>query len=102
MGRDEGVSEEQLRDLAGYESSDAFSELEKRVLDLAVGMTRTPLDVPEALIEELSKAFDEGQIVELTTAIAWENFRARFNHSLGIEPGGFTEGAFCPLPQRDP
>ncbi len=96
------MSEEQLRDLASYESSGAFSDLEKRVLDLVVGMTRTPLDVPGALIEELSKEFDERQIVELTTAIAWENFRARFNHALGIEPGGFSEGSFCPLPERKP
>ena len=42
---------------------------------------------------------DEPQIVELTAAIAWENWRARFNHALGIEAHGFTEGAFCPIPE---
>lgn len=62
-------------------------------------MTRTPVDVSGDLVAELGKYFDEGQIVELTAQIAWENWRARFNHALGIEAHGFTEGAFCPLPE---
>ena len=33
--------------------------------------------------------------MELTSAIATENFRARFNWAFGIEAQGFTEGAFC-------
>jgi protein-S-isoprenylcysteine O-methyltransferase Ste14 len=31
-------------------------------------------------------------------AIAWENFRARFNRGFGMEAEGFTEDAACPLP----
>ncbi len=63
-------------------------------------MTRTPLDVTDALFDELSKHFDEPQLVELTAAIAWENHRARMNHALGVEAHGFSEGAYCPLPER--
>lgn len=63
-------------------------------------MTRTPVDVPEQVVAALKKHLDDGQIVELTAAIAWENWRARFNHALGIEAHGFTEGAFCPIPER--
>jgi hypothetical protein len=33
--------------------------------------------------------------VELTAAIAWENFRARFNRGFGIDAEGFSEGAAC-------
>ncbi len=40
----------------------------------------------------------ERQLVEFTSAIAWENYRARFNHAFGCEAEGFSEGAFCPLP----
>jgi len=36
--------------------------------------------------------------VELTSALAWENYRARFDHALKIDAEGFSEGAFCPLP----
>jgi hypothetical protein len=38
-------------------------------------------------------------MVELTSAIAWENYRARFDHAFGIEAEGFSAGAFCPLPE---
>ena len=36
-------------------------------------------------------------MVELTAAIAWENFRARFNRGFGIEAEGFSVGAVCPV-----
>ncbi len=42
--------------------------------------------------------FDPQQMVELTSAIAWENYRARFDHAFGIEAEGFSEGAVCALP----
>ena len=40
----------------------------------------------------------EAQIVELTSALAWQNYRARFDHALGVESEGVSVGAFCPLP----
>jgi len=68
------------------------------VLDYAVAMTRTPVEVPEELFTRLRREFAEAQLVELTAAIAWENYRARFDHALGVEAQGFSEGASCPLP----
>jgi hypothetical protein len=62
-----------------------------------VGLTQTPANVPEELFTSLREHFDPRQMVELTTAIAWENFRARFNRGFGIEAEGFTEGAVCPV-----
>ena len=86
--------------LADFESSGAFSDLEKLVLRYAVGMTETPVEVTDELFEKLRRHFNERQLVELTSAIAWENYRARFDHAFGIEAEGFSEGAFCPLPAR--
>jgi alkylhydroperoxidase family enzyme len=63
-------------------------------------MTRTPVEVPDELFAELQHHFDVRQLVELTSAIAWENYRARFDHAFGIEAEGFSEGAFCPMPAR--
>jgi len=94
------VTEAQLRDLPAYEESAAFSPLEKLMLDYAVAMTKTPVEVPEALYAQLGQHFTEAQLVELTAAIAWENYRARFDHAFGIEAQGFSEGAYCPLPER--
>ncbi|HIA80293.1 MAG TPA: hypothetical protein EYO07_09100 [Candidatus Marinimicrobia bacterium] len=61
-------------------------------------MTFTPTEVPDRIFQPLYEFFDEAQIVELTSAIAWENYRARFDHALGVESQGFSDGAFCPLP----
>ena len=98
MGRNEGISDQQLLDLAHFETSPAFSELEKLVLRYAVAMTNTPVEVPDALFAALRKHFSPQQMVELTSAIAWENYRARFDHAFGIEAEGFSEGAVCPVP----
>jgi hypothetical protein len=65
-------------------------------------MTRTPVVVPGELVAALRGQLSDGAIVELTASIAWENHRARFNHALGIEAQGFSEGAACALPERLP
>jgi len=86
--------------LRDYESSPELSDLEKLVIRYAVEMTRTPVAVSDELFAELKRHFSDKQIVELTSQIAWENFRARNNHALGLESEGFSEGAFCPMPER--
>ena len=83
-----------------YRESSAFSPLEKLVLDYSVAMTKTPVEVSDELFAALRQHFNEAQLVELTAAIAWENYRARFNHAFGVEAQGFSEGAYCPLPER--
>ena len=98
MGRRQGITEQQLLDLADFESSAAFTEQEKLVLRYAVAMTQTPVEVSEELFESLRQQWSPQQLVELTAAIAWENYRARFDHAFGIEAAGFSEGAVCPLP----
>jgi 4-carboxymuconolactone decarboxylase len=95
VSRGVGVSDRQLADLTAFEDSPAFSDLEKQVLRYAAALTRTPADVPEELFNSLREQLNPQQIVELTTAIAWENFRARFNRGFGIEAEGFSEGAAC-------
>ena len=100
MGRALGITEEQLRDLPAFKSSPAFSPLERLVIEYAEEMTKTPVEVPDALFVALRERFDAAQLVELTASIAWENYRARFDHALGIEAQGYSEGAFCALPER--
>lgn len=100
MGRRVGVSERQLQELDRFETSTAFDELEKDVLRYAMAMTRTPVDVSDALFASLRARLDPRQMVELTSAIAWENYRARFDHAFGIESQGFSADAYCPLPAR--
>ena len=100
VGRAEGVSDAQLRDLAVYRASSAYSPLEKLVIEYAEAMTLTPVEVADKLFAALREHFDAAQLVELTAAIAWVNYQARFDHAFGIEAQGFSEGAFCALPER--
>ena len=99
VGRAEGVTEGQLMELARYRESDVFNEVERLVLDLATAMTERSVDVPPALHAELRHHLSRTQLVEMTAAIAWENYRARFNRANGVRPAGFSEGAVCVLPQ---
>lgn len=100
VGRDKGVTEEQLRDLADYRTSPHFSEIERLALRLADAMAGAPAEVPLELYRALRAHLDEEQLVELASAIALENFRARFNRVFDIGSDGFSEGAFCAVPAR--
>jgi alkylhydroperoxidase family enzyme len=97
VGRDAGITDEQLEDLAAFETSPHFDRREKAVLRYAEGMTRTPADVSDTAFDEIQALFSTEQIVELTAAIALENFRARFNCALKIESDGL-----CTLPPDHP
>jgi alkylhydroperoxidase family enzyme len=86
--------------LHNYRNSELFSVTEKLVLEYADGMTQTPVEVPDALFAKLREKFSEAQMVELTSTLAWENYRARFDHAFGVEAEGFTKGGYCALPAR--
>ncbi len=94
-----GISEEQLRALPHYRDSEQFSELEKLVLDYAVGVSGTPVSVSDELFASLRAHLDDAQLVELTNVIAVENMRGRFNLALGIGAAGFSEGLVCVVPE---
>jgi alkylhydroperoxidase family enzyme len=53
--------------------------------------------VTDSLYAQLQALFDPVQVVEITAAIAWENYRSRFNHALGIEAHGFSVGHYCAI-----
>src|SRR3954471_9085254 len=93
-----GVPAEQVHAMAEHRDSDAFDELEKLVIDYAEGMTSTPVAVSDELVAALREHLDPAQLVELTSVIALENYRARFNWALGIGAQGFSEGAACAVP----
>jgi alkylhydroperoxidase family enzyme len=101
VGRASGISSEQITNLNRYRTDFNFSEMERLVLEYADGMTRTPVEVSDALFVRLRERFTDAELVELTSAIAWENYRARFDHAFGIEAENFTEGAVCALPVRE-
>jgi 4-carboxymuconolactone decarboxylase len=102
VGRSHGVTQTELTGLVDHHRSSAFDERDRTVLDYALAMTRTPVEVDDDLFDRLRSHLSDPQIVELTAAVAWENYRARFNHALLMEAEGFSEAAFCPIPDRPP
>ena len=100
VSQQSGLSDDVLLALPFYRDSPLFSELEKLVLDYAVGVTRTPVDVSDELFARLRAHFDPAQLVELTHAIVLENMYGRFNHALGIGAAGFSDGMVCAVPER--
>ena len=86
---------EKLGEVLAWRDSKLLSPMERVALEYAERITTTGQKVDDALFAELKKHFTEGQIVELTAAIAMENFRSKFNPPLGIEAQGF-----CMVPKR--
>ncbi|MGH7275416.1 MAG: carboxymuconolactone decarboxylase family protein [Candidatus Rokuibacteriota bacterium] len=84
-----GASEEKISRVATAAASDLFSESEKAALAYAEAMTVTGQKVTDELFARVRRHFSEAQVVELTAAVALENFRSKFNTALGIEAQGF-------------
>jgi len=87
---------EKLAEVTSWRDSKLFSEAERLALEYAERITYTDQKVDDALVDKLKQHYTEGQIVELTAAIAMENFRSKFNPPLGIEAQGF-----CVIPARN-
>ena len=84
-----GATDEKIREVPAWRESTLFSPLERDALDYAEKMTITGEKVTDELHARLRTHFTEAQIVELTAAVALENFRSKFNPALGIEAQGF-------------
>jgi alkylhydroperoxidase family enzyme len=79
--REGDAGERKLAEVATWRDSALFSEPER--------MTITGEFADDAFFTRLTRHYSEAQIVELTAAIAFENFRSKFNPPLGIEAQGF-------------
>ena len=88
-------SMDKVGELLTWRDSKLFSEAERVALEYAERITHTGQKVDDTLFTRLREHFSEPQIVELTAAVAFENFRSKFNPPLGIEAQGF-----CMVPKR--
>jgi alkylhydroperoxidase family enzyme len=75
--------------VAAFATSHHYSASERAALAFAEAMTITGQKVTDELFAEARRHFSEAQVVELTAAVALENFRSKFNVALGIESQGF-------------
>jgi alkylhydroperoxidase family enzyme len=88
-----GADADKVREVPTWRESGRFSEAERVALEYAETMTITGQRVGDELFARLRGFYDEAQIVELTAAVALENFRSKANVALQVQAQGF-----CPLP----
>ena len=84
-----GADEEKVREVPTWRESRRFSDAERVAFEYTEAMTITGQRVGDELFARLKTCYDDTQIVELTAAVALENFRSKFNVPLGIEAQGF-------------
>jgi alkylhydroperoxidase family enzyme len=84
-----GASDEKIRQVASAAASDLFDERERVALAYAEAMTFTGQRVTDELFARARTLFTDAEMVELSAAVALENFRSKFNVALGIEAQGF-------------
>lgn len=92
----EGVAAEKIRDVPRWRESDAYTELERRVIEYAEAASQTPPAVTDEMVAGLRETLTDEQLVELTMMIAVENQRSRFNSALGLTSQGFKDK--CDVP----
>ena len=83
IARNEGVTDQQLADLAQWEASNSYSAKQRAVLALTDSMTRD-IKVPDAIMDEARRHFSDKETVELVATIAAYNMVSRFLEALDI------------------
>ena len=84
----------------GVSDSGVLDELELLAVRLADAMSATPADVPAELFAALRSKLSPAQLVELASAIAWEQYRSRMNRVFDVQSAGLAAGEFCLVPAR--
>ena len=79
------ASGEKIAAVWEFETSDLFNQAEKTALRLAMKASISPNQAAQEDFDELSKHFDEGQIVELVASVALFGYLNRWNDSMATE-----------------
>jgi AhpD family alkylhydroperoxidase len=94
--RNRGLDEVKAREVPRWRQSDAFSPVERRVMEYAEAMTQTPPAVTDEMSAALLADLGAPALLELTARIGAMNLSARGNVALGIRSAEFS--ASCGLP----
>jgi alkylhydroperoxidase family enzyme len=84
-----GVPAAKLARAHAYAADRSFTPAERAALAFAEQMTQVGGHVDDETFAELRGHFSEREVVELTLAVAAENFFNRMNAALGVEEQGF-------------
>lgn len=95
MAHNRGLDEAKVREVPRWRESDAFTALERRVMEYAEAMSHTPPTVTDEMSAALLEDLGAPALVELTARVAFMNSTARGNIALGIKSEEFS--AACGL-----
>lgn len=84
LGLRAGLTKEQIRNLAGFEVSEAYSEQERDILRFSAQWS-VEGRVENTVLNRLKLFLTAEQLVVLAATVAQANFTSRFNNVFGIE-----------------
>lgn len=87
------ITDKEIKALQGLSKPDqveTFNDRELTALELAIRISRTPLQIEQPFSERLQQTFTDREILVLTATAAQVNYWARLIQFLGIAPAGFT------------
>lgn len=91
VAHNKGLDEAKAREVPRWRESTVFTPLERRVMGYAVAMSQTPPVVTDEQSAALLEDLGADGLVELTARVAFMNFSARTNVSLGIPSEEYAE-----------
>ena len=95
-----GLDEAKVREVPRWRESDAFTPLERDVMEYAEAMSQTPPTVTDELSDRLLEALGAPALVELNAYVALANLYTRMNVALGVEAHGLAASCdLAPLPE---
>lgn len=100
LAHKDGLDESKVREVPRWRESEAFTDLERDVMEFAEAMTATPPTVTDEMVAHLDAALGHAAVVELAMMVAVENERSRFNSAMGLASQGFSD--VCDLPLAVP
>jgi uncharacterized peroxidase-related enzyme len=92
LARNLGWSDDQLSNLALWQTREDFTPAEKAAIRLAETVTRDANNLSDEQFAELKSFYNDGEIVELLCSIGLFNYFNRFNNALSMEPTKPGEG----------
>jgi len=91
-----GLDEAKAREVPRWRESAVFTPLERRVMEYAEAMSRTPVAVTDEMSAALLSELGAPALLELTARVGAMNMSARGNVALGIRSAEFSDS--CGLP----
>jgi uncharacterized peroxidase-related enzyme len=92
LARGLGWSDDQLSNLAQWQTREDFTPAEKAAIRLAETVTLNANSLSDEQFAELRSFYNDGEIVELLCSIGLFNYFNRFNNALQMEPTEPGEG----------